>query len=229
MRQDLFSNDSPRRSITKHFYIYVQYFFFSFPQGSPIGRKNEIYNQLLKMLFLFSHCPSIGPHLHCGFQTSYLDVPAVIFTHREFIHPLLTDSISMQGHSFTCWLCSQYQYDFRPWRFTKAWKFDNSDVNYPVLDMACLITLGSEEAQQCVCFHLLVQEKSCLNQSLWLQSEYSKLVIVLSTVELYAFHGVGNGSSFLFLEFSSGDLCDLRLKVLLNSSGLGPPWDPLQA
>lgn len=65
--------------------------------------------------------------------------------------------------------------------------------------------------------------------SLWLQSEYTKLEIVLSTVELYAFQGVGNDSSFLFLEFSSGDLGDLRLKVLLNSSGLGPPWDPFQA
>lgn len=95
--------------------------------------------------------------------------------------------------------------------------------------MACLITLGLEEAQHCVCIYLLVQEKRCLTQSLWLQSEYTKLEIVLSTVELYAFQGVGNDSSFLFLEFSSGDLGDLRLKVLLNSSGLGPPWDPFQA
>lgn len=70
---------------------------------------------------------------------------------------------------------------------------------------------------------------SCLTQSLWLPSEYAKLEIVLSTVELYAFQDVGSVSSILYLEFSSGDLSDLRLQVLLNSSGLGPPWDPLQA
>lgn len=76
----------------------------------------------------------------------------------------------------------------------------------------------------------MVQKRSCSTQSLWLPSDNAKLDdIVLSTVELYAFQDARSGPSILLLEFSSGDLSDLRLQVLLNSSGLGPPWDPLQA